>query len=98
MAPPSGVVVDLARPETLGGALAGVGPVSRLVLSAIDHDENTVKNVDLAGASALVTMKLIGYAEAISTLLDRLSPESSIVLYGGLAKERPYPGSTSSAR
>jgi NAD(P)-dependent dehydrogenase (short-subunit alcohol dehydrogenase family) len=27
-------------------------------------------------------------------LLDRLSEESSVVLYGGRAKDRPYPGST----
>lgn len=27
-------------------------------------------------------------------LRDRFTPEASVVLFGGLAKERPYPGST----
>jgi NAD(P)-dependent dehydrogenase (short-subunit alcohol dehydrogenase family) len=30
----------------------------------------------------------------IHALLDRMGDDSSIVLYGGLAKSRPYPGST----
>ena len=42
----------------------------------------------------LVTLKLVGFAEVVHALLDRLSPDSSIVLFGGQAKDRPYPGST----
>ena len=38
--------------------------------------------------------KLTGYIEAVSTVLPRLKPTSSIVLFGGLAKARPYPTST----
>ena len=30
----------------------------------------------------------------VHALLDRLGDESSVVLFGGLAKDRPYPGST----
>ena len=45
-------------------------------------------------ATYLVTMKLIGYTTTVHTLLDRLSTAGSVVLFGGLAKERPYPGST----
>ncbi len=90
----SGVALDLSEPETLAGALAGIGPVAHLVLAAIDRDENTVKNLNLTGATALVTLKLVGYAETVSTLLDRLGPDSSIVIFGGVAKDRPYPGST----
>ena len=41
-----------------------------------------------------MTLKLVGYTEVIHVLLDRLGPDSSIVLFGGLAKDRPYPGST----
>ncbi len=90
----SGVALDLSQPETLSGALAGVGPVAHLVLAAIDRDENTVKDLNLTGATALVTLKLVGYAEVVSTLLGRLDPDSSIVIFGGVAKDRPYPGST----
>ena len=41
-----------------------------------------------------MTLKLVGYTEAIHPLLPRMSPDAAIVLFGGLAKERPYPGST----
>ena len=85
---------DLAQPKTIRAALAGVGPVSRLVLAAIDRDENPVREYSIDGAINLTTMKLVGYTETIHALLDRLSDDSSVVLFGGRAKDRPYPGST----
>jgi len=39
-------------------------------------------------------LKLVGYPETIHQLLDRMSDDAAIVLFGGLAKEKPYPGST----
>jgi NAD(P)-dependent dehydrogenase (short-subunit alcohol dehydrogenase family) len=39
-------------------------------------------------------MKLVGYTATVHALLDRLSDDSSVVLFGGRAKDRPYPGST----
>jgi NAD(P)-dependent dehydrogenase (short-subunit alcohol dehydrogenase family) len=89
-----GLGFDLSHPGTIASSLAGVGPVSRLVLAAIARDTNAVREYDIAGAISLTTMKLVGYTETIHTLLDRLSDESSVVLYGGRAKDRPYPGST----
>lgn len=89
-----GIGFDLAAPETIGGALAGIGPVSRLVLAAIARDHNPIKEYDIAGAIMLTTMKLVGYTETVHTLLDRLSDDSSVLLFGGRAKDRPYPGST----
>lgn len=89
-----GLTFDLAQPETIAPALADVGPVRRLALVAIDRDQNTVKDYDLARALHLVTLKLVGYTEVVHTLADRLTPDASILLFGGMAKERPYPGST----
>jgi NAD(P)-dependent dehydrogenase (short-subunit alcohol dehydrogenase family) len=89
-----GLAVELATPDSIAGALADVGTVDALVLAAIDRDANTAKDYDLDRATYLVTMKLIGYTEVVHTLLPRMHPDSSIVLFGGLAKERPYPGST----
>ena len=40
-----------------------------------------------------MTLKLVGYTEVVHALLDRLHDDSSILIFGGLAKERPYPGS-----
>jgi NAD(P)-dependent dehydrogenase (short-subunit alcohol dehydrogenase family) len=87
------VTFDLARPNEIAAALAGLGPVRYLVLCAIDRDQNSVRDYDIAKATELVTLKLVGYTEVIHALLDRLDAESSIVLFGGLARERPYPGS-----
>lgn len=90
----SSIAFDLADPESIAGALSGVGPVDKLVLSAIARDNNPIREYDIPSAVMLATMKLVGYTETIHTLLDRLSDDSSVVLFGGRAKDRPYPGST----
>jgi NAD(P)-dependent dehydrogenase (short-subunit alcohol dehydrogenase family) len=90
----TGVGFDLAEPESIAPGLSGVGPVSRLVLSAIDRDNNPVKDYKIAEAIYLTTMKLVGYTETVHALLPNLSDDSSVVLFGGRAKDRPYPGST----
>lgn len=90
----TGVVFDLAEPETIGPALAAVGPVRHLALVAIDRDANSIKEYDIAAATRLVTLKLVGYTAVIHALMDRLDASSSIVLFGGQAKDLPYPGST----
>ncbi|WP_026875399.1 SDR family oxidoreductase [Jiangella gansuensis] len=89
-----GVAVELAAPAAIGPALAGVERVDHLVVAAIDRDQNTAAGYDAVSASQLVTLKLVGYTEVIHTLLPRLAPDAAIVLFGGLAKDRPYPGST----
>jgi NAD(P)-dependent dehydrogenase (short-subunit alcohol dehydrogenase family) len=89
-----GLALDLTKPETIRDALASVGPVRYLVLAAIDRDANRVRDYSIADAMRLVTLKLVGYTEVVHTLLDRLGDESAIVIFGGLAKDRPYDGST----
>lgn len=90
----SGAMFDLSVPESIAAALAEVGPVRRLVLAAIDRDQNSVADYDLVKAIRLVTLKLVGYTEVVHTLRPRLTDDASMVLFGGMAKERPYPGST----
>jgi NAD(P)-dependent dehydrogenase (short-subunit alcohol dehydrogenase family) len=53
-----------------------------------------VKDYDLTSALRLVTLKLVGYTEVIHTLLPRLGDDAAILIFGGLARDRPYPGST----
>jgi NAD(P)-dependent dehydrogenase (short-subunit alcohol dehydrogenase family) len=53
-----------------------------------------VQEYDLETALRLVTLKLVGYTEVIHALDSRLGDDSSILLFGGLARDRPYPGST----
>jgi NAD(P)-dependent dehydrogenase (short-subunit alcohol dehydrogenase family) len=89
-----GLTFDLAEPHTVAAALADIGPVHRLALVAIDRDHNSIAEYDIDRAIRLVTLKLVGFTAVVSALRDRLSETSSIVLFGGMAKERPYPGST----
>jgi NAD(P)-dependent dehydrogenase (short-subunit alcohol dehydrogenase family) len=89
-----GIALDLTQPEKLAGQLAGLGKVQSLVIAAIERDENSVKNYNIANAIKLVTLKLVGYTEVIHALATRFTANASVVLFGGLAKERPYPGST----
>jgi NAD(P)-dependent dehydrogenase (short-subunit alcohol dehydrogenase family) len=90
----SGLGVDLAKPETIGDAFAGLDSVSRLIITAVLRDENPVREYNIDRASNLTIMKLVGYTETVHTLVDRFTDDASVVLYGGRAKDRPYPGST----
>jgi NAD(P)-dependent dehydrogenase (short-subunit alcohol dehydrogenase family) len=88
-----GLALELARPAELGDRLAEVERVDHLVLAAIDRDENTVDDFNLERALALVTLKLVGYTEVVHVLHKRMTPNASIVVFGGMAAWRPYPGS-----
>jgi NAD(P)-dependent dehydrogenase (short-subunit alcohol dehydrogenase family) len=92
----AGVTVDLSEPEQIAARLASIGKLDGVVLTAIERDANTVRDYDMDRARRLITLKLIGYTETIHTLLDRLEPsvDTGIVLFGGRAKDAPYPGST----
>ncbi len=92
----TGLALDVSEPEGIAEQLAGVGRIDGLVLGAIERDANTIREYDIARARRLITLKLIGYTETVHTLLDRLEPsvDTGIVLFGGRAKDAPYPGST----
>ena len=87
-----GLGFDLAKPDSIAPALADVGPISRLVITAILRDNNPIAEYNTSSALDLVTMKMVGYTETIHALLPNFSDDTSVVLFGGLAKERPYPG------
>jgi NAD(P)-dependent dehydrogenase (short-subunit alcohol dehydrogenase family) len=90
----AGLALDLTRPAEIAERLTAVGPVQRLVLAAIDRDANTARDYDIGRALSLVTLKLVGYTEVVHALVPRMDDGTSILLFGGLAKDRPYPGST----
>jgi NAD(P)-dependent dehydrogenase (short-subunit alcohol dehydrogenase family) len=89
-----GLGFDLADPHAIAERVADVGDVDYLVLAAIERDTNKVGEYDIEAALRLVTLKLVGYTTVIHSLGPRLRPESSILIFGGLARDRPYPGST----
>jgi NAD(P)-dependent dehydrogenase (short-subunit alcohol dehydrogenase family) len=89
-----GLAVDLTTPFEVRAALADVGEVRHLVIAAIERDANTVRDYAIDRAIKLATLKLVGYTEVVHALAPRLTQDAAIVLFGGLAKDRPYPGST----
>ena len=61
---------------------------------AAAHKSTEVTPGEKGQTIRLVTLKLVGYTTVVSALRARLTPSSSVLLFGGMAKERPYPGST----
>lgn len=90
----TGIAFDLADPAAIAPALEGLGSVDRLILAAIERDNNPVRDYDFVNATRLTTLKLVGYTETIHALIPKFGDDTSVVLYGGRAKDRPYPGST----
>src|SRR5690625_1813962 len=92
----TGIALDISEPEGIAGQLSSVGKLDGVVLGAIERDANSIREYDIARARRLITLKLVGYTETVHTLLDRLEPsvDTGIVLFGGRAKDAPYPGST----
>lgn len=88
------LTLDLARPDTLAASLVALSEVDNLIITAVGQAPNTLAGLNVSDAIAAVTMKLVGYAETVRVLRDRFNPGAAVVLFGGLAKERPYPGST----
>jgi NAD(P)-dependent dehydrogenase (short-subunit alcohol dehydrogenase family) len=89
-----GLALDLSLPDQIAGALAEIDPVDHVVLAAIVRDDNTVHDYDIGSATYLAVMKIVGYTAVLNALAGRLSADGSVVMFGGRAKDRPYPGST----
>jgi NAD(P)-dependent dehydrogenase (short-subunit alcohol dehydrogenase family) len=89
-----GVGLDLAEPHTIPERLADIGEVQYLVLAAIERDTNTVRAYDIDAALRLATLKIVGYTEVVHVLFPLFNEEAAVLIFGGLARDRPYPGST----
>jgi NAD(P)-dependent dehydrogenase (short-subunit alcohol dehydrogenase family) len=90
----TGIGLDLTRPAELAERLSAVDRIDHLVVTAIQRDDNTARAYDIDRATQLVILKLVGYSAAVHAALPRFAADGSIVLFGGMAKDRPYPGST----
>jgi NAD(P)-dependent dehydrogenase (short-subunit alcohol dehydrogenase family) len=88
------LAIDLADPHGIGDALASIDSVRHIVLVAIERDENTVRDYSVDEAIRLTTLKLVGYTEVVHQLAPRMDGEGAVLIYGGQAQARPYPGST----
>lgn len=90
----TGVHIDLEDSSSIKAALSAGGSIDHLILTAMYGPNLSIKTIDYAEAARASRVKIVGYVEAINTALPKLKPTSSIVLFGGLAKANPYPGST----
>jgi NAD(P)-dependent dehydrogenase (short-subunit alcohol dehydrogenase family) len=88
-----GIALDLAHPETIEEAVSDIGTLDHLVITAIEQGANSFGTFDTRAATVAVTIKLVGYTETVRALRPRLNPGGSVVLFGGVAKDRPSPGS-----
>ena len=86
--------LDLEDTDSIRAGLADGPAVDHLVLMPLYSLATSVKDFKVAEANRLLHTKLTGYIETVSVVLPRLKPTSSIVLFSGLAKVRPYPNST----
>jgi NAD(P)-dependent dehydrogenase (short-subunit alcohol dehydrogenase family) len=86
--------LDLTRPAEIADVLAPIERVDRLAVVGMTRDRNTMAAYDVAAATELAVTKVVGYTAVVSTLASRMAPGSSVLLFGGMAKDYPYPGST----
>jgi NAD(P)-dependent dehydrogenase (short-subunit alcohol dehydrogenase family) len=90
----TGLPLDLTRPAEIPERLATIDRADRLVIVGMTRDRNTIAAYDVNKASELAVTKVVGYTAVVSALAPRLAQDASVLLFGGVAKDRPYPGST----
>jgi NAD(P)-dependent dehydrogenase (short-subunit alcohol dehydrogenase family) len=90
----TGLPLDLTRPAEIADTLASVERVDRLALVGMVRDRNSIAAYDVVKASELAITKIVGYTAVVSALAPRMAQDASVLLFGGLAKDYPYPGST----
>jgi NAD(P)-dependent dehydrogenase (short-subunit alcohol dehydrogenase family) len=90
----TGLSLDLTRPTEIAEMLTPIEWVDRLAIVGMVRDHNTIAAYDVAKASELAVTKVVGYTAVVSALAPRMAQDASILLFGGVAKDYPYPGST----
>lgn len=89
-----GLALDVGDAAGCVSALADVGDITHVVLTAIEVNSNTLESFDVAAANRLAAIKLTGYTAVIAALAPRLRSTGSVLLFGGNSKDKPFPGST----
>jgi NAD(P)-dependent dehydrogenase (short-subunit alcohol dehydrogenase family) len=90
----AGLHIDLEDSSSIDQALADGELIDHLVLTPVYGVNQSIKDFKVEEASRAARIKIVAFAEMVSKALPRMKPTSSIVLFGGVAKARPYPGST----
>jgi NAD(P)-dependent dehydrogenase (short-subunit alcohol dehydrogenase family) len=90
----TGRALNLLASDSIKSALADGPPIAGLVITAIERVSTTAKDFSPVDAERIARAKVVGYPEVVHRALPRLAPTSSVVLFGGVARLQPYPGST----
>lgn len=90
----TGLALDLTRPGEIAEALSTIERVDRLAVIGAVRERNSLADYDVATATQLAVTKIVGYTAAVSALAPRMTQDASVLLFGGMAKEYPFPGST----
>lgn len=88
------ISIDLTNSDSIRLALAEGPPIKHLVITSIHRVNTSIKDLAIEDAEILSRLKLVGYPEVVHVALPRMKPDSSVVLFGGASKIKPYPGST----
>jgi NAD(P)-dependent dehydrogenase (short-subunit alcohol dehydrogenase family) len=79
---------------SIAQALGDGDPIDHLVLTPAYPANQSIKDFKVEEAARAARVKIVAFAEIVGKALPRVKPASSIVLFGGAAKARPYPGGT----
>ncbi|MBS2546476.1 SDR family oxidoreductase [Catenulispora sp. NL8] len=90
----AGLALDLTAPADIADRLAPIERVDRLALVGVVRDRNTMAAYNVAKAGELAVTKVVGYTAVASALAPRMAQDASVLLFGGVAKDYPYFGST----
>lgn len=71
----------------------GITRVDLLILVAVERDNNDIRPFRPEDALRTSAAKTIGYAMAVDCALEKFSDSASVVIFGGLSRWRPFPGS-----
>jgi NAD(P)-dependent dehydrogenase (short-subunit alcohol dehydrogenase family) len=90
----SGLALDLSVPAGIAESLGSVPSLDRLALVGMVRDMNTTAAYDIGRATALATTKIVGYTAVVAAVAPQLRDGASVLFFGGISKDVPYPGST----
>jgi len=89
-----GMACDLTSRDSIQTFASALPVVQSVVFCAVHRDLRRLRQFSAESAAATAQVKLHGPLELISALRCKLARNASITLFSGIAKFRPYPGST----
>lgn len=87
-----GIGVDLTDEDTIAAAAAGIGSLDHVVVTAADHHDAAVTDLERAGIVAALEAKVVGPLLVAKHFAPRLASHGSLLFFSGVAAWQPTPG------